>query len=127
MEQAKAIERLVKIAPLPFQFSSETSPTSPVSCQRSQPLAVAVPFFEFRFSNFVFWFSHVYPSSLPQPLLFLRAVPRPEELIAAAQAHGMPAVALTDTNGLYAAVPFYLAARDAGVKPILAPCWMLIL
>ena len=50
---------------------------------------------------------------------FLRAVPRPEELIAAAQAHGMSAVALTDTNGLYAAVPFYLAARDAGVKPIL--------
>jgi DNA-directed DNA polymerase III PolC len=49
---------------------------------------------------------------------FLRAVPRPEELIAAAKALGMPAVALTDTNGLYAAVPFYLAARDAGVKPI---------
>jgi len=49
---------------------------------------------------------------------FLRAVPRPEEIIAAAQAHGMSAVALTDTNGLYAAVPFYLAARDAGVKPI---------
>ncbi len=50
---------------------------------------------------------------------FLRAVPRPEELIAAAQAHGMPAVALTETNGLYAAVPFYLAARDTGIKPIL--------
>ncbi len=50
---------------------------------------------------------------------FLRAVPRPEELIAAAQAHGMSAVALTDTNGLYAAVPFYLAARDAGIKPII--------
>ena len=31
----------------------------------------------------------------------------------------MPAVALTDTNGLYAAVPFYQAARAAGVKPIL--------
>ena len=49
---------------------------------------------------------------------FLRAVPRPEELITAAQAHGMSTVALTDTNGMYAAVPFYLAARDAGIKPI---------
>jgi DNA-directed DNA polymerase III PolC len=30
----------------------------------------------------------------------------------------MPAVALTDTNGLYAAVPFYQAAKAAGIKPI---------
>ena len=30
----------------------------------------------------------------------------------------MPAVALTDTNGLYAAVPFYQAATAAGIKPI---------
>ncbi len=30
----------------------------------------------------------------------------------------MPAVALTDTNGLYAAVSFYQAAKKAGVKPI---------
>ncbi len=30
----------------------------------------------------------------------------------------MPAVALTDTNGLYAAVPFYQAAKKAGIKPI---------
>jgi len=29
----------------------------------------------------------------------------------------MPAVALTDTDGLYAAVPFYQAAKKAGVKP----------
>jgi DNA polymerase-3 subunit alpha len=49
---------------------------------------------------------------------FLRAVPRPEEIVAAAVEHKMPAVALTDTNGLYAAVPFYQAAREAGVKPI---------
>lgn len=32
---------------------------------------------------------------------------------------GMRALALTDTNGLYGAVPFYLAARSAGVKPII--------
>ena len=49
---------------------------------------------------------------------FLRAVPSPAEIIAAAAEHAMPAVALTDTGGLYAAVPFYLAAREAGVKPI---------
>ncbi len=49
---------------------------------------------------------------------FLRAVPSPAELVAAAAEQKMPAVALTDTNGLYAAVPFYLAAREAGVKPI---------
>jgi DNA-directed DNA polymerase III PolC len=39
-------------------------------------------------------------------------------MIAAAAAQKMPAVALTDTNGLYAAVPFYQAAKAAGVKPI---------
>jgi DNA polymerase-3 subunit alpha len=49
---------------------------------------------------------------------FLRAVPSPAELVAAAVGQKMPAVALTDTGGLYAAVPFYLAAREAGVKPI---------
>jgi DNA-directed DNA polymerase III PolC len=49
---------------------------------------------------------------------FLRGVNPPEEIIAAAVAQKMPAVALTDTNGMYAAVPFYQAARAAGVKPI---------
>jgi DNA-directed DNA polymerase III PolC len=48
----------------------------------------------------------------------LRGVASPEEIIAAAVAQKMPAVALTDTNGLYAAVPFYKAAKDAGIKPI---------
>src|SRR5579863_8619829 len=49
---------------------------------------------------------------------FLRGVAPPEELIAAAAAQKMPAVALTDTNGLYAAVPFYQAAKAVGIKPI---------
>ena len=31
----------------------------------------------------------------------------------------MPAVALTDTNGMYAAAPFYKKALDAGIKPII--------
>jgi DNA polymerase-3 subunit alpha len=50
---------------------------------------------------------------------FLRAVPSPAELIAAAVRESMPAVALTDTDGLYAAIPFYQAAREAGIKPII--------
>ncbi len=49
---------------------------------------------------------------------FLRAVGSPEELVTAAAAGKMPAVALTDTNGMYAAVPFYAKAREADVKPI---------
>ncbi|MBZ5527021.1 MAG: DNA polymerase III subunit alpha [Acidobacteriia bacterium] len=49
---------------------------------------------------------------------FLRGVGSPEELVAAAAEQKMPAVALTDTDGLYAAVPFYQAARKAGVKPV---------
>ncbi|MBS1866509.1 MAG: DNA polymerase III subunit alpha, partial [Acidobacteria bacterium] len=49
---------------------------------------------------------------------FLRAVPSPQEIIAAAAEAGMPAVALTDTNGMYAAIPFYKEALARGVKPI---------
>ncbi len=49
---------------------------------------------------------------------FLRGVNPPEEIIAAAVEQKMPAVALTDTNGMYATVPFYQAARAAGVKAI---------
>jgi DNA polymerase III subunit alpha len=49
---------------------------------------------------------------------FLRGVNPPEEIIAAAVEQKMTAVALTDTNGMYAAVGFYQAARAAGVKPI---------
>jgi DNA polymerase III subunit alpha len=49
---------------------------------------------------------------------FLRGVASPEEIVAAAAEQNMPAVALTDTNGLYAAVPFYKAAQAAEIKPI---------
>src|SRR3981189_1006792 len=49
---------------------------------------------------------------------FLRAVPSPEEIIAAAVEASMPAVALTDTNVMYAAIPFYQAALAKGIKPI---------
>src|SRR6266478_6521122 len=49
---------------------------------------------------------------------FLRGVASPEEIVAAAVKQKMPAVALTDTNGLYAAVSFYQAAKKVGIKPI---------
>src|SRR5260370_14149715 len=49
---------------------------------------------------------------------FLRGVASPEEIVAAAVELGMPAVALTDTNGLYATVKFYKLAQDAKIKPI---------
>ncbi|MFH2008891.1 MAG: PHP domain-containing protein [bacterium] len=43
----------------------------------------------------------------------------PEELCAAAASDGQRALALTDTNGAYAAVRFVQAARAAGLRPIL--------
>src|SRR5438552_9100400 len=49
---------------------------------------------------------------------FLRGVASPEEIIAATIEQKMPAVALTDTNGLYAAVQFYKLAQEAGIKAI---------
>jgi len=42
-----------------------------------------------------------------------------ETLLDRAVRCGMDALALTDTNGMYAAVPFYCRARELGIKPIL--------
>ncbi|MGK5088744.1 DNA polymerase III subunit alpha [Bdellovibrionota bacterium FG-2] len=42
-----------------------------------------------------------------------------ESLIERVKALGMPAVALTDTHNLFGVVDFYLAAKDAGIKPII--------
>lgn len=41
------------------------------------------------------------------------------DLAAAATAHGMRALALTDHDGLYGAVRFYEAATQAGLKPLI--------
>ncbi len=50
---------------------------------------------------------------------------RIDELVAAARAQGMPAVALTDLCNLFGAVKFYRAALAAGIKPILgADVWL---
>ena len=43
----------------------------------------------------------------------------PEELVSAARKARMPALALTDHNGLYGAVEFYQKAKAYGVKPII--------
>ena len=44
---------------------------------------------------------------------------RIEDLVQHAAVSGYRALALTDTNGLYGAVPFYKLALKAGIKPIL--------
>ena len=50
---------------------------------------------------------------------FGSALTRPAELVAFAKKHHMPAIALTDLNGLYAAVPFQQLCQQAGIKPII--------
>lgn len=49
---------------------------------------------------------------------FCRGTGRLEELVAGAKALNMPALALTDTNGLYGLVWFIQIARELGVRPI---------
>jgi DNA polymerase-3 subunit alpha len=50
---------------------------------------------------------------------FLDSTLSPAELVALAQQHRMPAVALTDLGNLHGAVEFVQAATKAGIKPIL--------
>lgn len=50
---------------------------------------------------------------------FGSSLTRPEQLATFAAQHGTSAIALTDLNGLYAAVEFQKACQHAGVKPIL--------
>ena len=49
----------------------------------------------------------------------LEGASRIEELIDRARQDGATALALTDTNGLYGALPFYTGARRARIKPII--------
>ena len=49
---------------------------------------------------------------------FLDGASRPEELAAAAAAHGYPALALTDHDGVWGAMEFAQACRALGVRPI---------
>ncbi len=49
----------------------------------------------------------------------LNSVARIEELVKKAEALGMKALAITDQNNLYGAIPFYLACQESGIKPII--------
>jgi DNA polymerase III subunit alpha len=44
---------------------------------------------------------------------------RVRDVVAAAAADGQPAVGITDHGNMYGVLPFYEAARDAGIKPVL--------
>jgi DNA polymerase-3 subunit alpha len=50
---------------------------------------------------------------------FLEALPKVEDLVAAAKKGGMEAVGLTDAGNMHGAIEFYKAALEEGVKPIL--------
>jgi len=50
---------------------------------------------------------------------FLDSTLSPEAIVALAKEQALPAVALTDTGNLHGAAEFALAARQAGIKPIL--------
>ena len=72
-----------------------------------------IAFFPFQTGALVFVHLHCHSH-----YSFLRGLASPEEIVAAAVEQKMPAVALTDTNGMYAAVSFYQVAKKAGIQPI---------
>ena len=50
---------------------------------------------------------------------------RLDEAVAKAKADSMPALALTDAGNVFGMVKFYIAARAAGVKPLIGvDCWI---
>lgn len=53
---------------------------------------------------------------------FLTGALRIEELISRAKEIKMPAIALTDTNGMYGLIDFAKLALEEGIKPILGAC-----
>ena len=61
-------------------------------------------------------FVHLHVHSDYSPM---RGVSPPEELCALARKQGSPAIALTDTNGLYGAIRFVEQAKQQGLRPIL--------
>ena len=44
---------------------------------------------------------------------------RVDDVVAAAAADGQPAIGITDHGNMYGVLPFYKAARNAGIKPII--------
>jgi error-prone DNA polymerase len=53
---------------------------------------------------------------------FLDGGSHPVELALQAKALGLPALAITDTGGVYGAARFLRACRDAGVHPVIGAC-----
>lgn len=49
----------------------------------------------------------------------LRGIPSPEQIVLFAKEYNLPAIALTDTNGMYGSIQFYKKAKEEGIKPIL--------
>lgn len=49
----------------------------------------------------------------------LEAIGHPKNIVREASDHGMTALALTDYNGLFGAIEFYKACKDAQIKPLL--------
>ena len=50
---------------------------------------------------------------------FLDGTARFDQIVGRAVSYGMSSLAITDTDGLYGAIPFYKTARNAGIKPII--------
>src|SRR4051794_12148987 len=50
---------------------------------------------------------------------FLEGASHPEELVNEAHRLGMPAIALTDRDGVYGTVRAHVAAKEAGIKLII--------
>lgn len=49
----------------------------------------------------------------------LEGTATPQNLLSAAKRHGISSLALTDRNNLYGAIPFYIQAQKANIKPVL--------
>lgn len=49
----------------------------------------------------------------------LEGLGKPADFVAGAKSYGMPALWLTDYNGMYGAIEFYQACKKADIKPIL--------
>ncbi len=60
----------------------------------------------------------VVPLRVHSAYTFLTGASPVEALVSRAKALGLPALALTDTNGLYGAIPFLFHAKRAGIRPI---------
>ena len=61
----------------------------------------------------------IFPLEVHSCYSMLQGTAWPRQLVARAVEYGIHTLPLTDTGGLYGALPFYQIARDAGIKAIL--------